>query len=99
MIYIQGHYEFSDNPERILKLYGDKDLKIIYTTDWKIRRNAQIMDDATYRCKSLSKNAFFIAIFPDGGTRRIYLKDLLEYHTNYHATTEFSSQLGTIFAQ
>ena len=79
MYYVQGKYKFRDKPHRQLWIYGDDNGMMYYCTDGYNERKAKIKYKHPTGWNCIKFGLYFIAKFPDGGTKSIYLSDLLEY--------------------
>lgn len=79
MYYVQGSYKFRNHPHRELWIYGDDDQYMYYCSDGLNQRKAKLRyrEPTGWGCEKYG--LYFIAKFPDGGRKNIWLKDLVEY--------------------
>ena len=79
MYCVNGKYKFRDNPNREMWIIGDHKGWIYYCTDGYTERMSKIYYKEPKGIRSNRYGQYFIAVFPDGGKKYIYLNELLEY--------------------
>ena len=79
MYKIRDKYQFRQHPRRELWIIGDNAGRMYYSTDGYRERAAKIQYQAPNSYDRNSGGQYFLAVFPDGGKKRVYLKDLTEY--------------------
>lgn len=79
MYRIRDKYMFRGYPHREMWIFGDDNGKMYYSTDGYHSRVAFIKYKPPKSYRSDRFGQYFVAIFPDGGRKHIYIKDLVEY--------------------
>lgn len=79
MYYVEGKYKFNDTPHYQMWFYGADKKRAYYCTDGFKERSAKLYFKPQTGWDFEKYGLYFYAIFPDGGTKRIYLNNLVEY--------------------
>jgi len=79
MYKVKDHYKFRNKPYRELWIYGDDGDRMYYCTDGYREQNSKLKYKHRTGCKQIKYGQYFVAKFPDGGRKNIYLSDLTEY--------------------
>lgn len=79
MYRFKDQYRFEDYNHRRLWVYGDDNGYMHYCIDGLHERTAKLQYKSATGWNCSRYGLWFMAQFPDGGRKRIYLMDLVEY--------------------